>query len=86
MLVERSLQGWFVVVRLNANFGLVNNLKFNDVWSAIVTWLLNHKKIAVDSVLMLCVALSLIFGVITCKQNRKLSEGLEMAQNNIEAY
>ena len=56
------------------------------MWSAIVTWLLNHKKIAVDSVLMLCVALSLIFGVITCKQNRKLSEGLEMAQNNIEAY
>lgn len=56
------------------------------MWSAIVAWLLNHKKIAVDSVLMLCVALSLIFGVITCKQNRKLSEGLEMAQNNIEAY
>lgn len=56
------------------------------MWSAIVTWLLNHKKIAVDGVLMLCVALSLIFGVITCKQNRKLSEGLEMAQNNIEAY
>lgn len=56
------------------------------MWSAILTWLLNHKKIAVDSVLMLCVALSLIFGVITCKQNRKLSEGLEMAQNNIEAY
>lgn len=56
------------------------------MWSAIVTWLLNHKKIAVDSVLMLCVALSLIFGVTTCKQNRKLSEGLEMAQNNIEAY
>lgn len=56
------------------------------MWSAIVTWLLNHKKIAVDSVLMLCVALSLIFGVITCKQNKKLSEGLEMAQNNIEAY
>lgn len=56
------------------------------MWSAIVMWLLNHKKIAVDSVLMLCVALSLIFGVITCKQNRKLSEGLEMAQNNIEAY
>lgn len=56
------------------------------MWSAIVTWLLNHKKIAVDSVLMLCVVLSLIFGVITCKQNRKLSEGLEMAQNNIEAY
>lgn len=56
------------------------------MWSAIVTWLLNHKKIAVDSVLMLCVALSLIFGAITCKQNRKLSEGLEMAQNNIEAY
>lgn len=56
------------------------------MWSAIITWLLNHKKIAVDSVLMLCVALSLIFGVITCKQNKKLSEGLEMAQNNIEAY
>ena len=56
------------------------------MWSAIVTWLLSHKKIAVDSVLMLCVALSLIFGVITCKQNKKLSEGLEMAQNNIEAY
>lgn len=56
------------------------------MWSAIATWLLSHKKIAVDSVLMLCVALSLIFGVITCKQNKKLSEGLEMAQNNIEAY
>lgn len=56
------------------------------MWSAIVTWVLSHKKIAVDSVLMLCVALSLIFGVITCKQNKKLSEGLETAQNNIEAY
>lgn len=56
------------------------------MWSAILAWFTNHKKIAVDSVLMLCVALSLIFGIITCKQNKKLSQGLEMAQNNIEAY
>lgn len=56
------------------------------MWSAIITWLLNHKKIAVDSIIMLCVALSLVFGVTTCNRNKKLLESLEMAQNNIEAY
>ena len=54
--------------------------------SAIITWLLNHKRIAVDAILSLCVALSLIWGITLHNKNKKLSESLELSQNNIEAY
>ena len=56
------------------------------MYSAIITWLLNHKKIAVDAILSLCVALSLLWGITLHNKNQKLSESLELSQNNIEAY
>ena len=52
----------------------------------ILKWVKTHKKIAANAVLSLCVALSLLFGIVTYKENKKLSESLEIAQNNIEAY
>lgn len=54
--------------------------------TAIITWLVSHYKIAAKAILSLSVALLLIFAITTHKQNKKLSESLEMAQNNIEAY
>ena len=53
---------------------------------SIITWMLSHKRIAVEAFLSLCVALSISFGITMHKQNQKLSERLETAQNNIEAY
>ena len=54
--------------------------------TAIIKWVLQHKRIAVDAILSLCVALSLIWGITIHNKNKKLSESLELAQNNIEAY
>ena len=54
--------------------------------AAIIKWVLTHKKIAVDAILSLCVALSLIWGITLHNKNKKLSESLELSQNNIEAY
>ena len=54
--------------------------------TAIIKWVLQHKKIAVDAILSLCVALSLIWGITLHNKNQKLSESLELSQNNIEAY
>ena len=45
-----------------------------------------HKKIAVNAILSLSVALLLGWGITLHNNNKKLSERLEMAQNNIEAY
>lgn len=53
---------------------------------AIITWLLSHKRIAVEAFLSLCTALSILYGITIHKQNQKLTESLEIAQNNIEAY
>ena len=53
---------------------------------AIIAWLLNHKRIAINAILSLCVALSFMWGVSLHKKNQRLSESLELAQNNIEAY
>lgn len=47
---------------------------------------MNHKKIAAKAILSLSAGLLLIWGVSIYKENKKLSERLEMAQNNIEAY
>ena len=54
--------------------------------TAIIKWVLQHKRIAVDAILSLCVALSLIWGMTLHNKNKKLSESLELSQNNIEAY
>ena len=53
---------------------------------AILKWLKSHYKIAAKAVVALAVGLSLLFGIITQHKNKVLSERLEMAQNNIEAY
>ena len=49
-------------------------------------WLLSHKRIAVEAILSLLVALSFSFGIIVHKKNNRLTESLKMAQNNVEAY
>lgn len=54
--------------------------------TAIIKWVLQHKRIAVDAILSLCVALSFIWGMTLHNKNKKLSESLELSQNNIEAY
>lgn len=52
----------------------------------ILTWLKSHYKIAAKAILSLSAALLLIYGMTLYKTNKKLSESLEIAQNNIEAY
>lgn len=52
----------------------------------IVTWLINHWKIAAKAIFLASVGLLLIYGINTHNKNKKLSEELELAQNNIEAY
>lgn len=52
----------------------------------IITWLINHWKIAAKAILLASVGLLLIYGINTHNKNKKLSEELELAQNNIEAY
>lgn len=52
----------------------------------ILSWLMSHKKIAFKALLSLLVGLLVVFSINIYKQNKRLSKGLEMAQNNIEAY
>ena len=52
----------------------------------ILSWLKNHKNIVSKAILGLVIALSISYGVVMHNQNKKLSQGLEMADNNIEAY
>lgn len=52
----------------------------------ILTWLVVHQNKLVKTVLGLSVALLLAWGITLSHNNKKLSESLEMAQNNIEAY
>lgn len=47
---------------------------------------MNHKKIAAKAILSLSAGLLLIWCISIHKENKRLSERLEMAQNNIEAY
>lgn len=49
-------------------------------------WLKNHWKAAVKGICAASVAFLLIWGINTHNNNIKLSQELEMAQNNIEAY
>ena len=52
----------------------------------ILTWLVVHRDKAIQAICGLAVGLLLTFGVHLYKENKRLSESLEMAQNNIEAY
>lgn len=52
----------------------------------ILTWLVVHQNKLIKTVLGLSVALLLAWGITLSHNNKKLSESLEMAQNNIEAY
>ena len=52
----------------------------------MLTWLAVHKNKLIKAICGLSVGLLLAWGITTSIQNKKLSESLEMAQNNIEAY
>ena len=52
----------------------------------IVEWLLKNPKTVIRAVLGLSVACLIAWGVILHNQNKKLSERLETALNNVEAY
>lgn len=52
----------------------------------ILTWLIVHRTTATKWFTGLAMALILAWSANTHIQNKKLSESLEMAQNNIEAY
>lgn len=53
---------------------------------AILNWIVTNRKSLFKAILGLSVAVLLGWGITLHKQNKKLSESLEMAQNNIEAY
>lgn len=52
----------------------------------IISWIKQHSKIVKNTILSLVVGLSLLFGITTYRANKKLSEELKIANNNIEAY
>ena len=52
----------------------------------ILRWLISHGNIAAKAILSLSAGFLLLWGVSTYKENKSLSERLELAQNNIEAY
>lgn len=52
----------------------------------LMSQLKNHKRLAVELVLGALLALSMGYGTVVHKQNKSLSESLELAQNNVEAY
>lgn len=54
--------------------------------ATIIPWLLKNYKTVLGAVLGLSVALLLGWSIMLHKQNKKLSERLETAFNNIEAY
>lgn len=49
-------------------------------------WLKNHWKIATKAILIAAVAFFIAWGINIHHTNKKLSEELEMVQNNVEAY
>lgn len=51
-----------------------------------ITWLINHRKVLKYAILSLSGAFLLSLCINLHKTNKKLSERLEMAQNNVEAY
>ena len=53
---------------------------------SVKTLISKHKRLAAELVLGLLLALSVGCGITLHNTNKRLSEGLETAQNNIEAY
>lgn len=53
---------------------------------SVKTLISKHKRLAAELVLSLLLALSVSCGITLHNNNKRLSEGLETAQNNIEAY
>lgn len=53
---------------------------------SVKTLISKHKRLAAELVLGLLLALSVGCGITLHNNNKRLSEGLETAQNNIEAY
>lgn len=51
-----------------------------------LAWIVTHWKTLAKAVLGAAVAFLISWGVMLHKENKKLSESLELAQNNIEAY
>ena len=51
-----------------------------------IKWLISHRNVSVKAICAASVAFFILWGVNTHRQNIKLSQELEMAQNNIEAY
>lgn len=49
-------------------------------------WLKSHWKIAANAICVAAVGLFIAWGINISNTNKKLSEQLEMAQNNVEAY
>jgi len=45
-----------------------------------------NKKFFLNVFLCILTALSISYGIITHKENKRLLDSLEMANNNIEAY
>lgn len=56
------------------------------MWTAILKWLMSHKKIVYNALVGSLIAFLTAFGIITHNKNKMLSEELLEAQNNIEAY
>ena len=54
--------------------------------STALTWLLLHRNKLVKAVLGVSVGVLLAWGITLSHTNKKLTESLERAQNNIEAY
>lgn len=54
--------------------------------SAALTWLVANRNKLVQAILSLSVGVLLAWGITLSHSNKKLSESLERAQNNIEAY
>lgn len=52
----------------------------------MMTKLLKHKRFTFELILGSLLALSICYGTIVHSSNKKLSQSLEQAQNNIEAY
>ena len=53
---------------------------------AIIKNLIANRKTLFKAISWLSVGLLLLFSIITYKQNKKLTESLEITQNNVEAY
>lgn len=54
--------------------------------SAALTWLVANRNKLIQAILSLSVGVLLAWGITLSHSNKKLSESLERAQNNIEAY